>query len=146
MLGSKEVETIVKNKYSVVWLLLLVFCSLNSTALSREERILERIKPIGSVYLTEGSQLAESAKPTLGKDAGLKRYKATCYLCHDTGASGAPKLGDKGAWSARIKTGKNTLYDKAIKGFNAMPAKGGCLNCSDQEIEMTVDYMIQKSQ
>lgn len=114
-------------------------------AISREERILERIKPIGSVHLTEGAELESSTKPKLGKDAGAKRYKVTCYICHDTGASGAPKLGEKASWAPRIKAGKETLYKHVIEGFNAMPAKGGCLNCSDEEIQMTVDYMLQKT-
>lgn len=123
---------------------ILAVYSLNNSALSREERILERIKPLGSVYLADGAQLA-TAKPKLGKDAGVKRYKASCYICHDTGASGAPKLGDKGSWGARINKGNDTLYKHAIEGFNAMPAKGGCLNCSDDEIKMSVDYMLEKS-
>jgi cytochrome c5 len=34
-----------------------------------------------------------------------------------------------------------TLSDHAIKGFNAMPAKGGCAACSDDEIKNAVAYM-----
>ncbi len=133
-----------KFKYAIV--LLLAIYSIGYNALSREERITNRIKPIGSVYLAEGAQLDLAAKPKLGKDAGLKRYKTSCYICHDTGASGAPKLGDKSAWSARTAKGKETLYTHVINGFNAMPAKGGCLSCSDEEIRMSVDYMLQTVQ
>lgn len=133
-------------KIKVIFLFIFTFYSLNYNALSREERIIERIKPIGSVYLTEGAQLDIGVKPKLGKDAGIKRYKVSCYICHDTGASGAPKLGDKTAWNPRLKKGKETLYKHAIEGFNAMPAKGGCLSCSDEEITLSVDYMLQKTQ
>ena len=31
-----------------------------------------------------------------------------CSACHATGAAGSPKLGDSGAWSARIRTGVPT--------------------------------------
>lgn len=130
----------------IILALLLTIYSLGYTALSRQERINNRIKPLGTVYLTEGAQLDLSIKPKLGKDAGIKRYKVSCYICHDTGAAGAPKLGVKEAWSKRLKKGKETLYAHAIKGLNGMPAKGGCLNCSDKEIQMSVDYMLQKIQ
>lgn len=130
----------------IILVFLLTVYSLSYSALSRYERIAERIKPIGNVYLTEGAQLDLSVKPKLGKDAGIKRYKVSCYICHDTGAAGAPKLGVKDAWTDRLQKGKETLYTHAIKGFNGMPAKGGCLNCSDEEIQMSVDYMLQKIQ
>jgi cytochrome c5 len=136
----------VVKKFKIFVLFILTMYSLNYTAISREERIIERIKPMNSIHLTEGAELASSAKPTLGKDAGIKRYKASCYICHDTGASGAPRIGDKSTWGTRIKAGKDSLYKHAIEGINAMPAKGGCLNCSDEEIKMTVDYMLQKTQ
>lgn len=134
------------NNLKVITAVLLTIYSLSYSALSRMERINERIKPLGSVYLTEGAQLDLSVKPKLGKDAGIKRYKVSCYICHDTGAAGAPKLGVKAAWTDRLSKGKETLYNHAIKGFNGMPAKGGCLNCSDEEIIMSVDYMLQKIQ
>lgn len=133
-------------KFNYILVFLLTAYSLSYNALSREERITNRIKPIGSVYLTEGAQLETTTKPKLGKDAGVKRYKTSCYICHDTGASGAPKLGVTSAWTDRLKQGKDTLYNHVINGFNAMPAKGGCLNCSDEEIKMSVDYMLQKAQ
>lgn len=138
-------KNIAKITIGIISFIFVTVNSLNLSALTREEKILNRIKPMGSITLTEGAKLATTAKPTLGKDAGVKRYKSSCYICHDTGASGAPKLGDKAAWSARLKQGTQTLYDHSIHGYNAMPAKGGCINCSDKEIELTVDYMLDKS-
>ena len=72
-------------------------------------------------------------------------YKASCASCHATGVAGAPKLGDKNAWAARIKNGKATLYQSALKGKNAMPAKGGNMNLSDAEVKLAVDYMVAQS-
>jgi len=70
------------------------------------------------------------------------RYKAVCHICHDTGVSGAPKFGDKAAWKARVSAGMDTVYDRAIKGYNAMPPKGTCMTCSDDDIKKVVDYMV----
>jgi len=76
---------------------------------------------------------------------GQKTYQAACFACHATGAAGAPKLGDKAAWKARIATGKDAMYASVIKGKGAMPPKGGRSDLSDADVKAAVDYMITKS-
>ena len=80
---------------------------------------------------------------------GQKDYQAACFACHGTGAAGAPKVGDKAAWKARIAQGKETLYKHAIKGFKGktgfMPAKGGS-SLSDAAVKAAVDFMVKGSQ
>jgi cytochrome c5 len=39
-----------------------------------------------------------------------------------------------------------TLVSHAINGYNAMPAKGGCASCPDEEIEVAVKYIVEDSQ
>lgn len=77
-------------------------------------------------------------------DAGKKLYEATCQACHGAGGAGAPKFGDKAAWTDRIKQGIATLESHAIKGFQGkagmMPAKGGS-SASDDEVKAAVEYM-----
>ncbi|MEP7154832.1 MAG: c-type cytochrome [Betaproteobacteria bacterium] len=72
-------------------------------------------------------------------------YKAGCVACHATGVAGAPKLGDKGLWGPRVAKGKPTLYEHALKGFNAMPAKGGNTALADADVKAAVDYMIAQA-
>lgn len=111
---------------------------------------IERIKPVGSACV-EGKEcagvVASAAAPAAGAAprAGDVVYNASCAGCHGSGAAGAPKLGDKGAWGSRIAKGKSALYQHALNGFNAMPPKGMCMTCSDAEIKSTVDYMISKA-
>ena len=76
---------------------------------------------------------------------GKAVYSAACALCHTTGAMAAPKTGDKAAWAIRLKKGVDTLYESAINGLNAMPAKGGKSQFSDVEIKAAVDYIISQS-
>lgn len=78
-----------------------------------------------------------------GGSKGEEIYQQYCSVCHNTGAAGAPKLGDKTAWDPRIKLGIKTLYNNAIHGIGAMPAKGTCTSCTDKDIELTVDYMVR---
>ena len=78
-------------------------------------------------------------------DTGKKAYDTACFACHGAGIAGAPKLGDKAAWSARIGQGSSVLYEHAIKGFQGkagvMPAKGGSA-LPDADVKAAVDYMV----
>ncbi len=85
---------------------------------------------------------APEAAPADASANGEKIYKATCFACHDVGVAGAPKLGDKAAWDARIATGKDALYASSINGKNAMPPKGGNAALADADIKAAVDYMV----
>jgi cytochrome c5 len=73
-------------------------------------------------------------------------YKTACIACHGAGIAGAPKAGDKAAWSPRIAQGKPMLYDHALKGYQGkagvMPAKGGNVALADADVKSAVDYMV----
>ncbi|WP_278651780.1 c-type cytochrome, partial [Pandoraea pnomenusa] len=75
-------------------------------------------------------------------EAGKKLYDTVCMACHAAGVMNAPKFGDKAAWAPRIATGIETLHNAALKGLNAMPAKGGATNASDDDVKAAVDYMV----
>ncbi|MFO7788475.1 MAG: c-type cytochrome [Halospina sp.] len=110
-----------------------------------EDQIKERIKPSGNVSIAgEGGEAAQ--EESSGPRGGEEVYADACASCHDSGAAGAPKIGDSGAWSDRISKGDDTLYDHAINGFNAMPAKGGCSDCSDEEIQNAVDHLVAEGE
>lgn len=104
------------------------------------EEVAKRLKPVGEVAIGE-------AKPDAGGVVdGKKIYEGLCQACHGTGAAGAPKTGDKGAWGSRIGQGKDTLFKHAIAGFTGktgtMPAKGGNPALSDAEVKAAVEHMI----
>lgn len=82
---------------------------------------------------------AAAAVPVAG--AGEALYKQACAVCHAAGVAGAPKFGDKAAWSARVGLGLDGLTTSAIKGKNAMPPKGGS-TASDADIKAAVEYML----
>ncbi|UOD32329.1 cytochrome c5 family protein [Massilia violaceinigra] len=88
---------------------------------------------------------APAEAPKLAADAGKTVYNAACIACHGAGIAGAPKFGDKAAWSARIAQGAPVLHEHAIKGYigkaGAMPAKGGS-SASDEEVKAAVDFMV----
>jgi c(7)-type cytochrome triheme protein len=73
---------------------------------------------------------------------GKTIYDGTCFACHNTGAAGAPKLGDAAAWAPRIKGGPAALYASAAAGKGAMPARGGNAGLSNAQLNAAVNYMI----
>jgi cytochrome c5 len=78
--------------------------------------------------------------------SGEQVYQTVCKACHEAGVAGAPKLGDKAAWAARIKQGVDTLYDHAIKGTaKGMPPKGGNSDLDDVEVQRAVVFMANHS-
>jgi cytochrome c5 len=104
-----------------------------SDALSPEATA-KRIAPVARLDLVDASG------PKVFK-TGEQVYKAVCAGCHAAGVAGAPKFGDAVAWTPAIKTGLDTMVSNAIKGKNAMPAKGGNPTLDDYEISRTVVYM-----
>jgi cytochrome c5 len=104
------------------------------------EAIAARLKPVAD----EGFTLKDANAPKV-LQSGEAVYKATCAACHDSGAAGAPKTGDAGAWSARIAKGFDKLVADALKGIGAMPPKGGNPDLDDVEVARAVAYMANKS-
>jgi cytochrome c5 len=39
----------------------------------------------------------------------------------------------------------DTLLSNAINGINAMPAKGTCAACSDDELKAAIEYILSQS-
>ena len=80
---------------------------------------------------------------------GQQIHQQACFACHGTGAAGAPKTGDKAAWTDRIAQGNDVLYKHAIEGYKGakgfMPAKGGRADLSDDAVKAAVDYMVAQS-
>ncbi len=90
---------------------------------------------------------AAPADPKLA--AGKTVYDANCGACHEAGMMGAPKPGDKAAWAPRIAQGVEVMTKKSITGFTgkagAMPAKGGAVALTDEEVTNAVAFMADKS-
>ena len=110
----------------------------------------QRIKPMGESCLLGDNSCggAPAASASAGPRSGEDVYNAACMACHATGAAGAPKLGDTVAWADRIAKGTDVLHDSGLNGLpgTGMMAKGGCMNCSDEEVIAAVDYMVDGSQ
>jgi len=71
-------------------------------------------------------------------------YKNNCSRCHDKGIMGAPKLNDRADWQERLSLrGVEGLRSSLYKGFKRMPKKGGCFNCTANELDSLLDFVLQ---
>lgn len=125
------------------------------TAVKRTEA---RIAPVGAVYAgstgaaaqaaAQASALAKAASQVAygGTTDGKVIYDNLCSACHTNGVGLAPTL-DHSHWDKRIAQGTETLYKHAIEGFTGpdggiMPPKGGNPALSEEQIHVTVDWML----
>ena len=89
---------------------------------------------------------AQNQTPAPAPHPGEQTYREFCFSCHTPGLSGAPKLGDVEAWAPRIAKGHELLVQATIEGIPpAMPPRGLCMACTDEDIANVVDYMIVMS-
>jgi len=81
--------------------------------------------------------------------AGEKIYTQYCSSCHNSQPVidvKAPRMGDAQAWLKLRKLGVDTLLNTTISGKAAMPARGGCFECSDEQLQATIEYMLLQTQ
>ena len=73
--------------------------------------------------------------------SGKQIVEEQCVKCHRTGASGAPRIGDRDAWIPRLKQGLDSLVRAAIRGHGGMPPRGGRADLTDGEFRAAILYM-----
>ena len=118
-----------------------------SAQAATDDAIAERLKPVGSVCI-QGEECAAAGAGAAVAAGGAARsgsdvYGKFCTACHGSGLLNAPKTGDTATWSARADAagGLDGLLTHAINGINAMPPKGTCGDCSDDELKAAIEHM-----
>ena len=75
--------------------------------------------------------------------SGKNIYDDYCSSCHTPGLNGAPRIGDDEAWASRLVRGRASLLQSTIDGIQpVMPSRGICFDCSDEQLDEAIDYMI----
>ena len=84
-----------------------------------------------------------SPSPGAGR-SGKQIYDLFCFVCHATGVSEAPLLGDREKWQPSIDKGMDAMLATSLAGLNLMPPKGACVDCSEEEMRAAIQYMIDQ--
>ncbi|HEY6239517.1 MAG TPA: c-type cytochrome [Burkholderiales bacterium] len=95
--------------------------------------------------MLSGLWMATASLAQVGDRSGKDVVQAVCAGCHATGANGAPKIGDKNAWSKRASQGLTSLTRHALEGIRKMPSHGGNPGLTDLEIARAVTTMVNQS-
>jgi cytochrome c5 len=80
--------------------------------------------------------------------AGRKIFMEFCTNCHGKQPVidlNAPRIDNKKAWHVLEKLGIETLLNITANGIGAMPARGGCFECSDEQLRQTLQYILKES-
>ena len=91
------------------------------------------------VVLLACAGLASAQQPA--ERSGKEVVDAQCSKCHLEGKNGAPKIGDRDAWTQRLKKGLDTTVREAIRGHGGMPARGDKADLTDREVRNAILYM-----
>ena len=136
----------------IVWALAMIFIGYKSLSsfsddssnseMMVDKGVLERIKPIGEVRIDSSTMVASADSTETAERSGEEIYNGKCAGCHTSGIMGAPKYASLADWTSRIDLGLDKLTASAIAGKGGMPARGTCMDCSDNDIKVTVQYML----
>ena len=163
---SEVDDRIFLQRFSLVIALLAVFAvviiilsiSLDGTVereepTAREQAREQRLMPVAGVFAGEtGRAAAQAAREAAaastemaaafdGSLDGQLIYDRACGTCHESGAGGAPLM-TASAWAGRLEKGKDELVANAITGIGAMPPRGGRRDLTDEQIEVSVAFML----
>lgn len=119
---------------------------------SRVKLTEERIKPVSAAYT--GEEGAAAIEAAVVEDAevqaaafdgsmdGAMIYGSVCAACHAAAVLGAPQPGSA-EMAARAENGMDAMMQNALNGLNAMPARGGRPDLSDEQIQAVIEFMLQ---
>ena len=117
---------------------------------NRQAIVEQRIQPVADVYTAENGppaieEAAAEVATVVAFEGSLDAemlYGSVCAACHATGVAGAPQPGSE-AMAQRAEKGMDALMQTALNGLNAMPARGGRADLSDEQMQLIVEFMTQ---
>ena len=109
---------------------------------SYEDEVRKRLGLLKNKPMVTMASDSDASESVAAGRTGEDVYNLGCAACHTAGLAGAPMLANQAQWEGRLEKGLETLTNNAYNGYNAMPAKGLCMDCSLEEIERSVQYML----
>ncbi len=91
---------------------------------------------------TADKRATPSAAAVAGQRSGEQIVNQYCLTCHGRGLYNAPKLDDVAAWQTRLAAGDAVLWQSLQQGKLAMPARGTCGDCTDDELRAALNHLL----
>ena len=90
----------------------------------------------------DSRQSAATAVEQVVLDArGQDIYETNCKVCHGMAGTGAPLSGNTPDWREITDKGMDAVLANVFDGYQAMPAMGGCFDCTEEEFRKLISYM-----
>ncbi|KTC97901.1 cytochrome c5 [Legionella geestiana] len=102
--------------------------SLSANALATSHRPQEMLESIRGTP-NEGTYIVE-------------HFCSTCHALNPQIPLGAPRMGVASDWQARSSQGMEVLLHHTEEGFGAMPARGGCFECTDEQLALAIAALL----
>lgn len=74
----------------------------------------------------------------------VQHYCAVCHAAIPEIPVGAPRIGEKADWNDRLALGLDVLFKHVDEGMGLMPARGGCFECSDEQLRLAIQAMLSR--
>lgn len=119
------------NKTSILlfFFILIISCNKKKDIQPIDEEVLDKEALSAETYMPSDIKLAE-------------KYKRSCFMCHSNSDAGAPLTMAEGMWAERIEQrGLDGLLKNTLEGYNAMPMKGQCMDCTEEELMDLIKFM-----
>ena len=78
-------------------------------------------------------------------EAGREIYQEFCASCHAAEPRiklGAPRYQNQDDWKPYSQLDLNSLLKMADAGMGQMPPRGGCFECTDENLKAAIVYML----
>tara|TARA_B100001758_G_C18359142_1_gene584601 strand:- start:905 stop:1312 length:408 start_codon:yes stop_codon:yes gene_type:complete len=126
----------------IIFFIVVTFLSLEFYSAPYEDEVRKRLGLLKNKPVVAMSSLENSDNTTSIARSGESVYNLGCAACHTAGLAGAPMLGNISQWQGRVEKGLEVLTNNSYNGYNAMPAKGLCMDCTEEEMQNAVQYML----
>ena len=95
-------------------------------------KVLALAMPLAVAVIAHCEASAQTG-PRRDDRSGKEVVEAVCAECHAMGVKGAPRIGERADWSARLSHGLSNAVNAAIRGHGGMPARGGKADLTDSQ-------------
>lgn len=72
----------------------------------------------------------------------VQHFCSNCHAPNPVIQVGAPRMNKKEDWKPRIKNGVVNIIQHTTEGVGAMPPRGGCFECSDDQLILAIIAML----
>lgn len=106
---------------------------------------------LGSVFLAHAAShhpqaFLDSIKQSSNEGEQIvQHFCSNCHAVKPLIQLGAPRIQQEADWVPRLQKGGAYLLKRTIEGYNAMPARGGCFECADQQLILALLAMLPKN-